>query len=905
MRVAGEKASDRRRSIPAAAAASARSSLGERLGEAALHPPHDAGHVAVQVARGRDRRARRRAPPSAPPGRRRRRAGPAGRRTWWPARAAPRPRAAPGGAPPRCAPAGRTRGSSGCPSRRTRRRRTRSVRGPAARAGVDRRRPGSPVEQGQHLLAEVLELVQRRHGERVVGGPLEPGQRGGAAVEHPRGQVVGGDAGGLVRAGPVLGGQPVGERPVQPHLAGAGQPGEHRLAEQRVRGGDPAVADVGQQPRRDRGVDELQHAVRRQAGDRGDVVHRDRGAGHRRGGQQVGAALGQAEEPLAQHVVDRGRHGRPRGGRRPLAPAPARRTGCPPRGPRSGPAAAGSRSAASAWTSSVMAGAGSGPRSSRSTRGSRPTAARVSTSAGERRPPRCAGPGPARCACGARRRPARRPAGGWPGRRRAGRRTPPGRAGRRRPPVPSPGRRRARRTRASAPSRGPPHRAARRRPGAPRGPGTASRSGPSARASRVRLAASSRTAAARTICSTGQNGGAARPSRQVAERSSPREARTAPRSTSSSADLPIPASPVTRTTDPDPADASATARASTAHSCSRPRSCGARTAGTGAAAGAGALGCRAASWSRICCSSRRRSGPGSRPSSSRSRRRPSPRTASASACRPATYSARASSARACSRSGWAATCGCSAATAPAVSPSWSVAVARSSTAARRRVSRRSAAARANGSSANSPNAGPRQSASASSTRRTTRGVVPAEQPGRLGHQRLEPVGVELQVLARQPVARGGGDDHGGVGAGRPVRLERPSEVGDLGVQRGRGLRRRFAVPQQVGEPVRRDDAAGLEHQDREQRPFHARPEGNGGAVQPHLQRPEDADLHAATGPAVPGACSPRRCRAATAWPARRGRRRPAARPAPRRPVPGRRPRPCPRRTRSARPPRRR
>ena len=61
------------------------------------------------------------------------------------------------------------------------------------------------------------------------------------------------------------------------------------------------------------------------------------------------------------------------------------------------------------------------------------------------------------------------------------------------------------------------------------------------------------------------------------------------------------------------------------------------------------------SWARIAASSRRSSGPGSRPSSSPRSCRPSWKTRRASACRPARYSASISSPRSRSRSGWAAT----------------------------------------------------------------------------------------------------------------------------------------------------------------------------------------------------------------------------------------------------------
>ncbi len=80
------------------------------------------------------------------------------------------------------------------------------------------------------------------------------------------------------------------------------------------------------------------------------------------------------------------------------------------------------------------------------------------------------------------------------------------------------------------------------------------------------------------------------------------------------------------------------------------------------------------------------------------------------------------------------------------------------------------------------------------------------------HQILEAGRIDLCSLDHEAVAGRTGDQHAGRLAGWPVRFEHPPEIGDVGLQRGIGVRRRRLAPDQVSQPLRRDRTTQLDEQ---------------------------------------------------------------------------------------------
>jgi len=93
---------------------------------------------------------------------------------------------------------------------------------------------------------------------------------------------------------------------------------------------------------------------------------------------------------------------------------------------------------------------------------------------------------------------------------------------------------------------------------------------------------------------------------------------------------------------------------------------------------------------------------------------------------------------------------------------------------------------------------------------------------RLPGQRLEPQRVHLAIADPQHVSGVLGDQHLGGGAGLAAGFEHPPQLGDVSLHRGNGSRGRLVPPQQIDQPVHRDDLPGLHHQDRQQRALHPR-----------------------------------------------------------------------------------
>ena len=97
---------------------------------------------------------------------------------------------------------------------------------------------------------------------------------------------------------------------------------------------------------------------------------------------------------------------------------------------------------------------------------------------------------------------------------------------------------------------------------------------------------------------------------------------------------------------------------------------------------------------------------------------------------------------------------------------------------------------------------------------------------RLPRQGLEPQRVHLAFPSAQHVAGVLGDQHPGRRTDRAAGFEHAAQLRDVGLYRREGRRWRLVPPQQVDQPVHRDDMIGLHHQDRQQRALQPRAEIN-------------------------------------------------------------------------------
>jgi len=109
-----------------------------------------------------------------------------------------------------------------------------------------------------------------------------------------------------------------------------------------------------------------------------------------------------------------------------------------------------------------------------------------------------------------------------------------------------------------------------------------------------------------------------------------------------------------------------------------------------------------------------------------------------------------------------------------------------------------------------------------------------EPPGRA--QPLEPVEVELIVPHREQVA--------GLLGLQTIAAENLAQLGDVQLQRLACSLGRVVLPQQVDEPIARDDAVWLQQQRCEQRPLLAPAQAQRAPVGADLERAQDAELHA-------------------------------------------------------------
>ena len=154
-------------------------------------------------------------------------------------------------------------------------------------------------------------------------------------------------------------------------------------------------------------------------------------------------------------------------------------------------------------------------------------------------------------------------------------------------------------------------------------------------------------------------------------------------------------------------------------------------------------------------------------------------------------------------------------------------------------------------------------ASASSSRSTVSASSPRASRRRAQQGRAEPVvrgrhglleEVRVDGVVGHPQRVPGRDrhQHGGGRPPRPVRLEHPPQLRDVGLQRGGDAGRRGLAPEQVDDRVDRDRPAARERERGHQRALLRRPEVDRRAVEDDLHRAEDRHLHHAQHRAAAG-----------------------------------------------------
>jgi hypothetical protein len=116
----------------------------------------------------------------------------------------------------------------------------------------------------------------------------------------------------------------------------------------------------------------------------------------------------------------------------------------------------------------------------------------------------------------------------------------------------------------------------------------------------------------------------------------------------------------------------------------------------------------------------------------------------------------------------------------------------------------------------------------------------------LAEQGGETLGVDrLAGHLEQVAGRPGGDD-------RPGRSEGLAEPDDVGLQRVPGLPGRGLAEHPVDQPLHRDDVAAVEQERGQQGPLASSRHLDGPAGDPHLERPQDAELDLVRLPGHPG-----------------------------------------------------
>ena len=116
-------------------------------------------------------------------------------------------------------------------------------------------------------------------------------------------------------------------------------------------------------------------------------------------------------------------------------------------------------------------------------------------------------------------------------------------------------------------------------------------------------------------------------------------------------------------------------------------------------------------------------------------------------------------------------------------------------------------------------------------------------PARLLDQAPEPVRIDVGRVGRQDVTGRDRSEDGSSLTSGPGRFQALAEGGHQTLEcRGR-RRRRAPAPQLVDEPVRRDDLAGVQNQERQERSPAPTRQGHRSTVVEDLQRPQDPELH--------------------------------------------------------------
>jgi hypothetical protein len=123
------------------------------------------------------------------------------------------------------------------------------------------------------------------------------------------------------------------------------------------------------------------------------------------------------------------------------------------------------------------------------------------------------------------------------------------------------------------------------------------------------------------------------------------------------------------------------------------------------------------------------------------------------------------------------------------------------------------------------------------------GPAALQQPLALLGQRHETGGIQILSSDHQPVPRRPSDQHPRRRLSPTTRLQRPTQVGDIGLQRGGRLRGWLLAPQLLDQPVQRHYLVGVHQQHRQQSALLGSSQLHRMLVVQDLQRSKDPELH--------------------------------------------------------------
>ncbi|HET6530749.1 MAG TPA: hypothetical protein VFH03_09070 [Actinoplanes sp.] len=121
--------------------------------------------------------------------------------------------------------------------------------------------------------------------------------------------------------------------------------------------------------------------------------------------------------------------------------------------------------------------------------------------------------------------------------------------------------------------------------------------------------------------------------------------------------------------------------------------------------------------------------------------------------------------------------------------------------------------------------------------------VPIRLTARVPDQPDEPVGIHALGIDVEQVSGTPGDHRRFRDAGITESVTQPRDAPLQGI---RGVGRQLLTPECVHQRAGRDDPSGVEREHLQHCPFAARRQGANRAVDDHLERPEDAQLHDAS-----------------------------------------------------------